>query len=452
MAEARRLRYTRNLHIAISRLPAELLSDAFLYVVESGIQTDGIRFTVGTFNFLQVCRRWNEVAVAAPQLWVRWTPGAVKAWPIFSSRSKAAPLFLTWQPRLPDSARDALTDTETPRRIRQLKFSGSNKQLEHLLGALDLNSTSITSSIQLHSTYNETLNPGEHLTRFLAMSFPKLSKLDIENFLLDSSSSIFTTSNLTSLKLNLPDNGNRRYTRSQFSQILQHHPNLRELDLRDGATSPADQSGAPVPIVLPQLVDLRLHGTAAVVAGFVDIVSMASPLQNFLIDFQYAYGPILPAFTDTAQKILKAYYECPGLDSPRTANRLSVSSGAFGSGLVFDAASRSTPASSLKLQFHGTRSALVQETVPIFPLKHVREFSVDGLELFAGDWRKVLQKMKRLSHLRLSRLDIGPVLVALDIRKGGVYGKASNIRLNRSHTDSQAGPTDHPQTALVDPP
>jgi hypothetical protein len=428
------LRYAQNLHIPVSGLPAELLSDAFLYVIESGIQNDGARFSVGTFNFLQVCRRWNEVAIAFPQLWVRWTPGAVKAWPLFSSRSKAAPLFLTWQPRLPDSARDALTDTETPRRIRQLNFSGSGKELERLLGALDSTSISITSSIQLHSTYNETLNPGENLTRFLSMPFPKLSKLDIENFLLDSSSSIFTTSNLTSLKLNFPNNDNRRYTQSRLSQILQHHPNLQELDLRDGTTSPAEQSGAPVPIVLPQLVDLRLHGTTAVVAGFADLVSMVSPLHNFIINFQHTYNPTLPSFTDTSKKILKAYYECPGLDPPRTANRLSVSSDLPGNTQTFAAGSRSTPASSLKLQFYGMGIASV-DIVPIFPSKHLREFTADWLELSASDWRKILQGMKSLLHLRLSRLDIEPVLEALDVRDG-VYRKATRIMLNHSYADS----------------
>ena len=379
------MRYAQNLHVPISGLPAELLSDAFLYVIESGIQTDGTRFTVGTFNFLQVCRRWNEVAIGFPQLWVRWTPGAVKAWPLFSSRSKAAPLFLTWQSRLPDSARDALTDTETPRRIHQLEFSGSGKQLEHLLGALDSNSISVTSSIQLHGTHNENLKPGEHLIRFLSLSFPKLSKLDIENFLLDSSSSIFTTSHLTSLKLNLPDKGNRRYTQSQLSQILQHHPDLRELDLGGGASSLTEQSGELVPIVLPQLVDLRLRGTAVIVAGFVDLVSMASPLHNFIIDFQHVYGLVVSPFTDTSKKIIKAYYECPGLDLPRTANRLSVSSDLPGNSLALDAGSCSTPASSLKLQFRGIGIASVGKIIPIFPSKHLHEFTVDGLALFTSD-------------------------------------------------------------------
>jgi len=109
------LRYAQNSLVAISRLPAERLSDVFLRVVEAGLESDYASFALGTFSFLLVCRRWNEVAVGFPQLWVGWIPGAVKAWHLFNSRSKDAPLFLTWRPQLPDLARKILTDTETPR-------------------------------------------------------------------------------------------------------------------------------------------------------------------------------------------------------------------------------------------------------------------------------------------------------------------------------------------------
>ena len=85
------MRYVQNSRLPISRLPVELLSDALLYVVVSGIQHRNTSFALGTFCFLRVCRRWNEVAVTSPLLWVWWVPGAVKAWPLFNSRSKGAP-------------------------------------------------------------------------------------------------------------------------------------------------------------------------------------------------------------------------------------------------------------------------------------------------------------------------------------------------------------------------
>jgi hypothetical protein len=75
------------------------------------------------------------------------------------------------------------------------------------------------------------------------------------------------------------------------------------------------------------------------------------------------------------------------------------------------------------------------DIVPIFPSKHLREFTADWLELSASNWRKMLQGMKSLLHLRLSRLDIEPVLEALDVRDG-VYRKATRIMLNHSYADS----------------
>ncbi|KAF9786325.1 hypothetical protein BJ322DRAFT_781363 [Thelephora terrestris] len=77
--EVNRLRYAQNTHVPVFRLPFELLGEAFLHLVESGLRDDGTRFATGTFSFLQVCRRWNEVAVSLPQIWGWWVASAVKA-------------------------------------------------------------------------------------------------------------------------------------------------------------------------------------------------------------------------------------------------------------------------------------------------------------------------------------------------------------------------------------
>jgi len=77
-----------------------------------------------------------------------------------------------------------------------------------------------TSSIRLHITPHDNRGIQGHLAHFLSLPFPALSKLDIDNFLPGSSSSIFTTSNLTSLKLRIPYYDESHYTLSQLSQIL----------------------------------------------------------------------------------------------------------------------------------------------------------------------------------------------------------------------------------------
>jgi len=205
---------------------------------------------------------------------VWWVAGAVKAWHLFNARSKDAPLFLTWKYQFHDSARDAFMDTETPRKIRRLDFSGSRTQLERLLAT----------SIRVVTGYSEN---GEHTTHFFSLPFPKLLELDIVGLLPDYSSSIFTT--LTSLKLvGHWGDDKPRYTRSQFSQILQQHPNLRRLDLRGTVIPLAEQSGPPISVVLSQLVDLKLDGTTMAIAGFMDLVSM-SPLHNVDICTHHAH-------------------------------------------------------------------------------------------------------------------------------------------------------------------
>ena len=409
----------QNLRVPVFRLPTEILSNVFLHLVESGLEChfDGdASFASWTFNFLQVCRHWNEVAIGFPQLWVRWVVDAVEAWPLFNARSKNTPIFLTWRSELPESTRDVLADTETPRRIRQLDFHGTRAQLEHILGALGPGSTSTTSLIRV--ALSDWGQNGEHLIHFLSSPFPKLSHLDIRNFLPDSSSSIFTTSNLTSLKLDHFYNHKCRYTRSQFSQILQRHPNLQKLDLGKGAMPPVEGSRPPVQVILPRLVDLRLHGMEAVVVEFLGLVSMSSPLHNVIILLDYVYTPRISALAKTAETILVPYYKCQGLEYPRDVDHLAISR-FVGRSLEFSAGGRSTPAPhltpslTLKFQFW-IREALVPRVIRRFPLKGVREFTAMELDLSVDNWRGIFREMSGLLDLRLNSLSIEPVLDALD--------------------------------------
>jgi len=234
------------------------------------------------------------------------------------------------------------------------------------------------------------------------------------------SSSIFTTSNLTSLTLYHTYDDECRYTRSQFYQILQRHPNLQKLDLGNGALPPVEESGTPVPIVLPRLVNLRLYGMEAVVVGFLDLISMSSPLYSVAILLDYTYTPRLSTLARTAETILVPYYECHGLEYPRTVGHLTISR-LVGHGLEFTARDYSTPApypaSTLTLQFrfHGIGEALVPRAIRLSPLKGVRELTVAAcLELSVGDWRGMFRELEDLLHLRLDRIPIELVLDALD--------------------------------------
>lgn len=418
MGESYRLRRAQNSYAIVSRLPEELLAEVFSYIVESGIQDIDSSFATGTFSFLQACRYWNEVAVGFPQLWRWWTAGAVKAWPLFHSRSKDIPLSLTWRPRLTVSA---LADINPgiPKRIRQLDFKGTGEQLAQLLSVFDSTSSNI-SSLRLQISPYDSREPREGLVHFLSSSFPKLSQLAFVDFLPDPLSPVFTTTSLTSLKLSVPYQEERSYTLSQFSQILQRHQNLQELDLSRSAVPLPGQSSPSIPLILPRLVSLRLYGPGADILGLTDLIDMSSPLHNVVIRFCHDLKPG-PGLAKTVEKIIGAYYGCQGLNHPREVHHLTVLHNPEARRLVFHARSHPglTPdlSSSLKLQYNGIYhlGADTKEIFPPFPLNSVRQFTAEGPAIYGDQrqYRGMLQKMKDLSHLRLNKQDISLILSAL---------------------------------------
>jgi len=209
-------------------------------------------------------------------------------------------------------------DTKIPRRIRQFDFHASSPELEHLLGAIDSNSVSITTSIRVFVDCDYS---GEYFTRFPSSPFPKLSELRVVDLLPDPSSSIFTTSNLTSLVLHHIADKPQCF-RSQLLQILQQHPNLQDLVLEGSALpGPVEGSGAPVHIVLPRLVDLRLYGVGTAIAEFMDFIRM-SPLHNVALHLRRIRVPTVPALSSTVNKYSQRTTNVRGWSTPARSTTL----------------------------------------------------------------------------------------------------------------------------------
>ena len=422
-------------------------------MVESSLQDGGTRFATGAFAFLQVCRRWNEVAIGFPQLWSLWVPGAVKAWPLFHSRSKDAPLFLTWRPPLLISTRDVLADPAIPSRIRRLDLSGNSKQLIQFFGAFGSSPSSNVSSIRLKVPPHDEHEPNGHFARFLSSSFPKLSQLHLENFIHNSSSPIYTTSGLTSLKLSLPRTGDNPLTPSRFSRILQQHPNIRELDFKNAIPLPGPSGASSVPIILPRLVNLRLDDKSAAILGLMDLIDMSSPLHDVAIRFGSTHIADDPRLVSVMKGILVPYYECRGLNHPRKVDHLTISYNSKRIYLVFNSRSRSTPGSNLRFRFdwvtETAQDIVVKDAFPLFPLDDVREFAVEGFVINKDGYRGMFRKMKNLSHLRLDELDLRPVLEALSACNHGMFRIVTKTTLVYLHVHRWA--TNNPQARVVDP-
>ena len=348
-------------------------------------------------------------------------PGTIRAWPLFKTRSKDAPISLWWHP---DSSRHVLGDIIIPGRIRQLYFSGTGEQSDQLFGTIESTLRSNTSSIWVHISPHSEQDTQDHLTRFLSSSFPKLSKLYIGNYQPDLSSPVFTTSNLTSLKLSFPHGTRPRYTLVQFSRILQRYLNLQELNLEDGAMPQVESEEALVPFTLPRLVNLELHGTLGCISGLINLIG-SSPLRSVVLDFCLPHDQNVPALADAVKKIFTAYYECEGQDHLREAYYLTVFSGEDSNSLTLYTKPRFTSQPVLELRV--SRANDFMKLFPLLPLKDTRHFIIEGADLSSNEYYAMFRMLRGVSRLHVYDLDIGPVLEALDPRNRGASKGATKI-------------------------
>ena len=322
-------------------------------------------------------------------------------------------------------------DPTIPGRTCHLDFSGTSDQLAHFLGVFDSSPPSNLLSFRLQFVHYDELEPREKISRLLSSPFPKLTKLNFGsfgNFLPDPSSSIYTTSKLTSLKLFLPYGGNGRYTLAQFSRILRQHPTLEELDLNHGAIPLSGTPGNPVPFTLPRLVNLRLCGTKGAIIGLMDLIGMSSPLHDVVIHVCYTPDFTVPALTTTMEKIAVPYYNYQGLNLPRKIHNLAISSRMNNLYLTFDAKSHSAPTSNLVVQFLWVGELgceqVVDGTFGLLPSNDIdiQELTIEGVPLT----RRMLQKMNNLSHLRLCNQGRQGITKALDALSLGNQGASTN--------------------------
>ena len=396
----------------------------FLYIVDSGLQPGDTSFASRTFNFLKVCKRWNQIAINFPRLWRWWVANAVKAWPLFHSRSKDVPISLTWRYRIQFPADFFLRNPGISERIHQLDIICTSLILQIALGAFDPGFPSNVSSLRLWVASNDNREPQGLLARFISSPFPNLSQLDLSGFLPDTLSPIFTTSSLTSLKLSADMHMENHYTLPQFSRVLQQHPNLQELHLDFAAIPLPGPPNTSVPFTLPRLVTLRLFGFWSAISDFIDLIGLSSPLHDVVIHFCRDPTSTVPSLTETAKKIIVGYYECRGLNYPRKVNCFTISYNLDGEqdDLILKARSHSAPtpnpSSNLELQFDGMSEhggeVIVKKAFPLFPLGDVREFVGKGPPIYARQHNlQMFREMIHLSHLRLERQNIFPALLAL---------------------------------------
>lgn len=180
-------------------------------------------------------------------------------------------------------------------------MGGSDRDFEHLFGSF-------------HSFHSAKIIPrgipvGEdRLAWFFPLSFPRLSTLEIRNYLPSSLSPVFTASNLTSLRTYPPDGIKPRYTLAQLSRILQKHPSLREPLLKN-CPDPSWVRGKTGSLLPSMLVNLTLCDTAGHTRGLPSFVSTSAPLHDVHLSFPDPRDGRIPSLVKAVKNIPSAYRE-----------------------------------------------------------------------------------------------------------------------------------------------
>lgn len=249
-----------------ARTPIEVLECIFEWIVTRKEDDDPFMgFTEGTYNFLLVCRRWNDIGSRNPRLWRFWGP-TLRKWDgeMGRNRAGAVPIDLVLNRDAGDSKElgAALQDALKKRAlnlIRSIHFRG--REDPDPLGSIISLLTSDGAGAQVESIIFSGKTIPEELPKFFSRSrLPWLRCLQIEGSLAAPSwDSLVTseTTRLTSLSLQFVQTPPLSIG-SQIISILAANPNLQELELCGLFLDKVKDSDIRVP--LDHLKRLALYG------------------------------------------------------------------------------------------------------------------------------------------------------------------------------------------------
>lgn len=316
--QATALRTRRNALASSSRLPPEILSRIFSFIM-SGINANtSVRRLVA---FTYVCRYWRDVALSFPALW----SNLVFANPNWAremlTRSKKARLVIVEDCGvLPTSSLDILKDALNQlERVEEVDLvldvgSASHKGLLEQLTSQPapvLHTLSIIGSLgsaytrlQMHGIESETTLSAD----LLQGNAPQLRKLEIIQFFLPWTSPLY--GNLRSLILE--DSEPLKHSMSDILDALEKMPQLEELSLdRALPKLGVDMGSMPRPsrtVDLPRLNKLRvLDGTAMVVHLLDHLGAIAAGcVTNFVCQNNEANTNDFSRFLSAIQRFIRS--------------------------------------------------------------------------------------------------------------------------------------------------
>lgn len=276
----------RNTLVPISRIPPEVLTSIFKYLVHYHSQPDGYVQDQHWMAFSHVCRAWRAYALACATLWsnLPCITGSPDLTEEFLFRSKSVPLTIVAPPCLDQGLRIV---SEHPSRISRIAFRFRTDDETTFALTRMQKPANMLESLTLEATaqsrgYFEVIPD-----TFLSQHAPNLRSLTLKCIVIHSSSPLLR--GLTSLSLRGWPRTPSPFMYKETLATLNNSPALRTLKLYNWLPDPEIAVGfALTATALPQvnllyLQHLVLDATPSACADFLDRVTLPARCSVSLI-------------------------------------------------------------------------------------------------------------------------------------------------------------------------
>lgn len=274
----RRLRSVRNALLPVFRLPVEVLSSIFTYLLETPKDLFTTPRSRDVLWATHVCRHWRQVALDCSALWTRiqvqcthpdWTAEMLR-------RSKRSSVSLRAKIYDPPShtIRAVQLVLAQMGQVDEMHLSGDSKSIASLLDGVTMAAPRLTSLIVTNANWRAhadilRLNPS-----FLGGGAPLLQRLELQKCSVDWDAPLFQTfSNIRTLQVD--GAAARQSTLPQFLHVLETAHQLEKLHLAGVIpTTPGPATFIEQTIPLNQLRRLFLGGTTSDVAALLSHITV----------------------------------------------------------------------------------------------------------------------------------------------------------------------------------
>ncbi|KDQ65021.1 hypothetical protein JAAARDRAFT_52937 [Jaapia argillacea MUCL 33604] len=432
------LRWHRNGHTPIARLPNEVLVQVF-QICQAHAEVPSWRLrkpgSIHWWRVTHVCRHWRMVAIGTPCLWASPDFSLPKWIPEMLIRSQSAPLMITsvWAGEAKDhrstSIRLALQHIG---HIHTLVLRQSHSQLEELFDTLPSDSAPLLEHLRI-SARSTSDTPFD---RLFNLDAPRLRRVHLLNCPVIWDSPLFQTKSLIRLDIEATDGNSRPLHFSQLLTVLDRNPYLQLVSLSGITPLPLpddfDKTQPPLMVRLSHLSTFQLT---------MDDHQSIVQLMNHIVIPESAKLTLRCSAAPSTGHTLKAYLSmiAPHCDCSRGGQEIrTLSILSWGVGFLEirgDASLREPFAGSgedhLTLFFQGSEEWLAEFTPRILKalrgagmlndLEYFHALQIPGLNLVF--WGEFLSGLEKVQSIEMSYCPAARLVLALFLEYTGSDGE-----------------------------